>query len=261
MTPFSATLRSEWTKLVTLRSTTWLVVLGLVLSVGLSALIALVAGVTWQDWDAAERSSFEPIGFALIGGIPSALLYVALGAKAATSEYGAGMIRLTFTATPRRGRVLAAKALVVAAVTLFAGLVLNVGMVVVAQAIFAAYGIESRSLGDGDVLRAVLVGGALSPLFPVIALALGFVARSTAAAVIGVFVLIFAPPFLGGVLPRWWDQHVLALAPGPASDAVAVGHLEGVTTPLSAGAGLLLVIAWTALFLGGAWALLERRDA
>jgi hypothetical protein len=54
---------------------------------------------------------------------------------------------------------------------------------------------------------------------------------------------------------------VLALAPGAASDAVAVGHLEGVTTPLSAGVGLLLVVAWTALFLGGAWALLERRDA
>ena len=171
------------------------------------------------------------------------------------------MIRLTFTATPRRGRVLAAKAAVVAAVTLAVGLVLNVAMVAVAQAIFASYGIESRSPGDGDLLRAVLVGGALSPQFPVIALALGFVSRSTAAAVIGVFALIFAPPFLSGVLPQWWDDHVLALMPGPASDAVAVGHLEGVTTPISAGVGLLLVLAWTAVFLGGAWALLERRDA
>jgi ABC-2 type transport system permease protein len=244
-----------------LRANTWLVVLGLALGVGLSALIALVAGVTWQDWDAADRRSFEPIGFALIGGIPSALLFVALGARAATSEYGTGMIRLTLTATPRRGRVLAAKAAVVAVITLVAGLVLNVAMVVVAQSIFAAYGIESRNLGDGDLLRAVLVGGALSPLFPVIALALGFVARSTGAAMTGVFVLVFAPPFLGGLLPRWRDEHVLALAPGAASDAVAVGHLEGVTTPLSAGVGLLLVVACTALFLGGAWALLERRDA
>ena len=90
MTPFAATLRSEWTKLATLRSTTVLVALGLLLGVGLSALIALVAGVTWQDWDAAERRSFEPIGFALIGGIPSALLFIALGAKVATSDYGSG---------------------------------------------------------------------------------------------------------------------------------------------------------------------------
>ena len=134
-------------------------------------------------------------------------------------------------------------------------------MVAVAQAISASYGIESRSLGDADLLRAALVGGALSPQFPAIALALGFASCSTAAAVIAVFALIFAPPLLSGVLPQRRDDHVLALMPGPASDAVAVGHPDGVTTPISAGVGLPLALAWIAVFLGGAWALLERRDA
>ena len=169
--------------------------------------------------------------------MPSALIFIALGAKVATSEYGSGMIRLTLTATPRRGRVLAAKAAVVTLVTLAVGLALNVGMVAVAQAIFASYGIESAGLGDGDLLRAVVLGGVLSPLFPVIALALGFMLRSTAAVVVAVFVLLFAPAFLAGLLPEWWSDNVLAFMPGPASDAVAISHLEGAATPISAGVG------------------------
>ena len=235
--------------------------LSLVLALALSALLALVVGITWHDWKPAERRDFEPIGAALIGGIPSAIFFLAIGVKAATAEYGAGMIRLTLTATPRRGRVLAAKALVVAGLTLVAGLVLNVAMVAVAQATFGFYGIESReprrwrraargagrrralAAVPGDRARARLRaaqhgGGDDRRPRPDLRAA---VPRRRAAAVV--------------------DQHVLALAPGPASDAVAVGHLEGVTTPLSAGVGLLLVLAWTAVFLGGAWALLERRDA
>ena len=85
--------------------------------------------------------------------------------------------------------------------------------------------------------------------------------RSTAAAIIAVLVLLFAPPFLGGLLPEWWSDNVLAYVPGPASDAIAIGHLEGAATPLSAGVGVLVVLAWLALFLGAAWAVLERRDA
>ena len=123
------------------------------------------------------------------------------------------MMRLTLTATPRRGRVLAAKALVVAAVTLVAALVGNVAMFLLAQAILASYGIETTSLGDADALRAVLGSAALAPLFPVIGLALGIALRSTAATIIAVLAVIFAPPFLGGVLPQSWQGDALEYVP------------------------------------------------
>ncbi|MGI9099511.1 MAG: ABC transporter permease subunit [Solirubrobacteraceae bacterium] len=260
MTPFPATLRSEWTKLVSLRSTKLTVALGAILGVGLSALLAVVAGATWHDWEPAARREFEPIGIALVGGVLSAIFFLVLGVKAATAEYGSGMIRLTLAATPRRSRVLAAKAAVVAAITLVAGLVSTAGMFLAAQAVFASYGLQSARLGDADALRTVLAGGALSPLFPVIALALGIVLRSTAAAVIAVFALIFAPPFLGGLLPAWVQEHLLVYLPGAASDAIAIGHLEGSSTGLAPGVAALVLIAWLAVFLGGAWAALERRD-
>ena len=228
----------------------------------MAGLLAWIAGMTYDEWDAAGRREFEPIATALIGGILSAILFLVLGVKAATVEYGSGMIRRTLTATPRRGRVLAAKALVVGAISLVAGLVLMGGMFLVAQAIFASYGMRSASLRDADALRAVLAGAVLSPLFPVIALTLGIVLRSTAGAVIGIFALIFSPPFLGGLLPAWFAENVIRYLPGAAGDAISVGHLPGAGEDLlPAAVAAVGVVAWLAVFLGAAWAVFERRDA
>lgn len=156
MTPFSATLRSEWCKLVALRSTRLSVVLALTLGIGMSALLAWLAGMTFDDWDAAGRREFEPIGLSLIGGLLSAIFFLVIGVKVATGEYASGMIRLTLTATPRRERVLAAKAIVVSVLMTACGLVLAVTTFLVSQTIFASYGMPSASLADGDALRAVL---------------------------------------------------------------------------------------------------------
>ena len=93
------------------------------------------------------------------GSLFSAIVFAVIGATAVTSEYGSGMMRITLTATPRRGRVLAAKAAVVAAVTLVAGLVTATTTFVVAQLVFASYGVPTASLGDGDALRTVLGDG------------------------------------------------------------------------------------------------------
>ncbi len=261
MTPFAATLRSEWCKIVSLRSTKVLLALAVLLGVGLTALVAWVLGATFDQWDRAGRSAFEPIGTAMVGAILSAILLLVLRIKAATSEYASGMIRLTLTATPRRRRVIAAKAAVVALLTLVAGVLLTVAMFLVAQAIFASYGMPSASLADGDALRAVLGNGILAAQFPVMAMALGIVLRSTSGAVLGVFAMIFGPPSLGGLLPAWYGEHVVQYLPGAASDAISMGHLEGVADGLPPGLATLVVAAWLAIFLAGAWVALERRDA
>jgi hypothetical protein len=260
MTPFSAVLRSEWIKLSSLRSTRVSLALAAVLGLALSAVVAIVIGETHDDWGAQERGEFDPVEVGLVGAVPVLLVFLAIGAKAATSEYGAQMIRLTFAATPRRGRVLAAKALVVAGLLAVAGVMLLAACELLTQAILASYGVESATLTDPDLLRAALGTGLLAPQFPLLALALGFVLRSTAGAVIGVFVVLFGPAFLGGLLPSWW-QDVLDYGPGRAGDAVAIGHLENTAAGISGILGAVLVLAWAALFLGVAWAVLERRDA
>ena len=261
MTPFSATLRSEWTKISSLRSTKVMLAFSLVSALALSALLALVVGNTWDDWKAADRRDYEPIGAALIGQLASAILFLVIGVKAATAEYGAGMMRLTLTATPRRGRVLAAKALVVSAVIIVAALVCNLAMFLLARAILSAYGIETTSLIDSDALRAVLGSAALAPLFPVIGLALGIVLRSTAATIIAVLAVIFGPPFLAGVVPQSWQGDALEYLPMAAGDAISIGHLPDSAAGLSPAVAALIVAGWLAVFLGGAWAVFERRDA
>jgi len=261
MTRFSATLRSEWTKLSSLRSTKVMLACGLLFAVALSALLALVVGNTWDDWKPSDRRDYEPIGAALIGQLASAIFFLVIGVKAATAEYGAGMMRLTLTATPRRGRVLAAKALVVTAVTLAAAVVCNVAMFLVAKAILSFYGIETTSLADTGALRAVLGSAALAPLFPVIGLALGIALRSTAATIIAVLAVIFAPPFVGGMVPESWQGDALEYVPMAAADAISIGHLPDTAAGLSPALGAVVVAGWLAAFLGGAWAVFARRDA
>jgi len=262
MTPFSVTLRSEWTKLASLRGTWIKLAIAFVLSVGLTALLALIIGATWDDASAADRAQHDPAGIGLFGSLFSMIVFAVIGATAVTSEYGSGMMRVTLTATPRRGRVLAAKVAVVAAVTLVAGLVTATATFLLAQAVFASYGVPSASLGDVDALRTVLGDAGLTPVLPVIAVALGFATRSTAGAVTSVLAVVFTPWILGGVLPAWWRENVLDYLPGAASEAITSGHLENATDGLLApGLAALVLAAWLAAFLGAAWLALERRDA
>ncbi len=134
-------------------------------------------------------------------------------------------------------------------------------MFLLATAILSAYGIETTSLLDADALRAVLGSAALAPLFPLIGLALGIALRSTAATIIAVLAVIFAPPFVGGLVPESWKGDALEYVPMAAGDAISIGHLPDSAAGLSPALAALVVAGWLALFLGGAWAMFERRDA
>jgi ABC-2 type transport system permease protein len=258
MTPFTAVLRSEWTKLISLRSTKVALALSVVLALALTALLAVVAGATYGDWTPADRQSWEPGEASLIGGILAAIVLAVLGVTAATGEYVSGTIRLTFTATPRRGRVLAAKTLVVAAISLAAALVSNVTMFLLGQALFGAYGLETASLLDGDSLRAVFLGGALGPVLPVVALLIGLAVRSAAAAITAVFAFVVGVPILGELLPRWWQDHLFDYMLFAAADAITNTEASSALAPAAAA---LVVAGWMAVLLALTWALLERRDA
>lgn len=254
-------IRSEWTKLSSLRATRVQLWLAVVLSPALSALAALIVGLTHHDWKPADVADFEPISFSFVGTLLGGIVFAVLGVRAITAEYGSGMIRLSLTATPRRERLLAAKAAVVAGVTLAGGTLMTVAMFVIAQRIFAGYGVPSAGLGDRDALRTVLATSAMSPLVPLFALSLGFMLRSTAGAITSVLGIMFVPAIVGALVPQSWQDHVLVYLPGAASDAIAFGHLPDAPHGLSPAVAALVLLGWTALFLVGALLALERRDA
>lgn len=258
---FGATLASEWTKLISLRSTYITLGIAIFLSIGMTALISLAVGTTFDEWTPADQASFEPIMFSLSGILFSMIALAVLGVQVVTSEYSSKMSGLTFTVTPRRSRVLAAKILLVAIVTMVAGAISLFGMFLVGQAVLGAYDMPTVGLGDSDALRA-LIGLSLSaPLFPVIGAAFGFMLRSTAGAITAVLGLIWLPEIFGAFLPRWWQENVISLLPGYAADSLSMGHLvEGARYIENTWLAALVVVAWLVIFIGGALVLLNRRD-
>src|SRR3954451_22793397 len=111
---FGAMLRSEWTKLRSIRSTWIMVALAIGLSIGFSGAIALVSGLTHDSWNDTVRNQFDPILTTLSGWLFGMILVITLGVTSVTAEYGSRMVRTTFILTPRRHRVFAAKAAVLA---------------------------------------------------------------------------------------------------------------------------------------------------
>ncbi|MEX2430727.1 MAG: ABC transporter permease subunit [Dehalococcoidia bacterium] len=259
---FGSTLLSEWTKVRSVRSTYIMLGLAVVLSIGMTALISLIIAGTWEEWPPQEQAAFEPTVFSFFGSLFGAILISVWGVTLITNEYSSGMIRVTLTATPKRGRVLLAKVLVITGVTLVVGTISTFGMFLAGQAVFGASGMASASLSEADALRAVALVSLISPAYPIVGAALAVFMRSTAGAITSILALIFAPSIFGGLLPPWWQENVLAFVLGPVTDSITIQHLGPpslmyLDTWVAVGA----LAAWLIVFVGGAYYVLERRDA
>src|SRR5580704_14789808 len=121
---FGGTLRSEFTKIRSVRSTYWTLLVLLVISVGIGAAICAGTAANWNQASAADRATFDATQVSIAGlFFLGQLVIVVFGAMVLTAEYSTGMIRTSLTAMPRRVTIYAAKALVFAIVALVVTLV------------------------------------------------------------------------------------------------------------------------------------------
>ncbi|WP_030789365.1 ABC transporter permease [Streptomyces sp. NRRL S-920] len=243
-------LASEWTKIKSVRSTMWTLGIFIALVVG----IGLLAAANTQPEDYADVPYTIPAFFGLILG---QICLITLGVLVTSSEYGTGMIRTTFTASPQRYRVLTAK-VVVFFVTAF---------VVSAGSIFLV-GLTTSSMHSGtgadDVPWAgtVLKGGLYVSLLGVLALAVGSMLRHSAGAITAMLGVVLVPAILPAFLMIWKSTQSLG---EKMSDYNAINSLakifgaEGMDSP-GGTSQLVVLIVVTLLALGGAFALLEKRD-
>jgi len=209
----------------------------------------------------------------LIGTFVGLLAVVVVAALFVTAEYRRGLIRMTFAATPSRGRVLAAKAVVVGAAGFIAGL-LGAGIAVLTgEAITRARGYYAFPVSGLTEAR-VIVGTALIAAFAsVLALAIATIVRRSAATVAIVIVVIVLPYFFAeaSVLPLSAVDWLLRVMPAagfalqqvyPAYHQVSMIYAPfSGYFPLAPWAGLAVLAAWTAAALALAAYLLHRRDA
>jgi len=260
MTTFTDALHAEWTKLRTVAGTAWLLVAAVVLTVGLST--ASAAGVSCGGPGCGE----DPAKVGLLGVTLGQAVVAVLAVLAVGEEYGTGMIRVTFAAMPRREAVLAAKALVVAAVTAAAGLVAVLGSVIGALLLLPGNGFTAANgygphLATAATARAAL--GSVLYLVLVALLALGVTAllRDSALAVGAVLGLLYLFPIVVMVISNPdWHRHAQQLSPMQAGLAVQA-TIDLARQPLSPwqGIGVLAVWAFGALGIGGL--VMKLRDA
>lgn len=258
---FAQQLLAEWTKIRSIRSFYVELALTLILALGFTALISLAIGGSFDQLSAQDQATFDPVLTSFVGRIFGLVTLIVLGVTFSAFEYTSGMIRLTMTATPQRGRVLAAKAAIVFVVSLLVGVIIAFGCFLVGQTVFKAYDVPTGTLSDGATLRAVVAAWLTTPVWPLLGLAIGFILRSTASAITTTLVLIFGPAFFGGLLPDWWQKHLLAYLPTSAEDSLlSTRSTASSLTHLDAPVAALVLVAWLAVALGVAYALLRRRD-
>jgi ABC-2 type transport system permease protein len=250
--------RSEWTKLVSLRSTRWSLLAAVVLTIGLPALFATVVSSHWSTMNPAERADRHPLDIALAGVNLSQLAIAVLGVLVITGEYSTGMIRASFSAVPKRLPVLWAKLGVFALVTLVIAVPSVLAAFFASQAILGRHHILQTSLSDPGVARAVLGGAVYLTLVGAFALAIGAIVRNTAGGISLFAALFFVVPPLMFLLPSSWRTAISPYLPSEAGRAVF--SLTHGTDMLAPGPGLALFVGYVVLATAIAAVLLVRRD-
>ena len=209
----------------------------------------------------------------LTGTLAALIAVIVVGTQLITTEYRQNLIHVTLAATPRRGRVLIAKAIVLGAVTFTAGLAATPVAMTLGERLARANGVHIFAVTTATGLRMVVGTAALLAATAVLALAVGAVVRRGAEAVAAVVVAIVLPciligiPFLPEGVADWLTRVTPAAAFAVQQTLVRYDHVDSLYTPyhgyypLTPWAGLAVLAGWTAAALVAAVVVLRRRDA
>ncbi|WP_026931308.1 ABC transporter permease [Glycomyces tenuis] len=204
---FHRTLRAEWIKLRSLRST-WYTLAGLfAVGMGITSLaMGSAVAAEYESLTAAERLDWDPTALSLRTYIVAQLIIGSLGILTVTSEYATGLMQTSLAATPRRHRLLAAKAILITGVAVVTGEVLMFTSFLLGQALLASQDVPNASLGDPGVLPAVAGGGVYLAAIALLAVGLGALLRATAGALATLVGVIFLIPGFSGLFPSWLED-------------------------------------------------------
>lgn len=207
----------------------------------------------------------------LLGLIVALIVIIVVATMFITVEYRSGLIRTTFTATPRRGRVLAAKAVVIGVVAFLVGALAAAVAVPLGEHHLTANGNYIFPASALTVARIIAGSGALVAVTAVAVLALGTILRTSAGAVTAGIVVFVLPYIIGSVASGGAGTWLFRLTPAagfsvlgafPRSALVNYPYTLGNGYyPLAPWAGLLVLCAYAAAALAVAAHLLRRRDA
>jgi ABC-type transport system involved in multi-copper enzyme maturation permease subunit len=226
------------------------------------------------DLGNVNNGTGTPISQTLDGIFIGMMIAIVLGAVFITAEYRRGLIRVTLAATPARGRVLAAKAIVLGSVTFAGALIACAVSVSLGSHLLRMHGNVIDPVPFVTWLRVVIGTAVILAAAAVLAVALGTMFRRGAATVSAAIVVVVLPWFLAVALPTMpaaAADWLLRLSPAaafaiqqtiPQYAQVAGSYTPfGGFFPLAPWAGFAVLCGWTAGALWLAAHLLRRRDA
>jgi ABC-type transport system involved in multi-copper enzyme maturation permease subunit len=209
----------------------------------------------------------------LTGTFAALIAVIVVGALFITTEYRRKLIHVTLAASPRRGRVLLAKAIVLGAVTFVAGLAGAVVAVPLGVRLSRANGVYVFPVTSSTELRVALGTAALLATASILALSVGAIFRNSASAVTTVIVAIVLPyllianPFMPASVANWLTRVTPAAAFAVQQTLVQYPQVANPYTPyndyypLAPWAGLAVLAGYAAVSLAVAAVVLHRRDA
>ncbi len=259
---FGGTLRSELTKIGSVRSTVWTLLVLFAVSVGIGAAASRLSATGWSNTPPAQRTPLDATQVSLVGLLVlGPLVIVVLGALVLTAEYSTGMIRTSLIAMPRRIVLYLAKAAAFAAVALAASLATALTAFLLGQSLLASTH-QSATLAGHDVLRAVIGSALYITLCGLFAFAAAAIIRNNAATITAMIGLLFVLPVLVNLLP--WSNDLVRWLPTSAARAISatIWNAGPQNSHLFSPGGQFAVFAvYTAVLLVVGGILFRKRDA
>lgn len=251
--------KSEWTKIRTVRSTMWTIGVTVLLGIGIGALVCAVTQAHWSSMNLGSQLSFDAPATSLVGLFIAQFSVGILGVLVISAEYSTGTIRATLSSAPKRSRVFAAKvivfgllAFVVAEFTSFVAFFLG-------QFLLSAPATHA-TLSSPGAFRAVFGGGLYICVLGLIALGLGTIIRHTAGAISAFVGILLILPIIAATLPNQLSQDLRRFMP----DRIGVDILTtkgGIAGGFSPWVGLLILCIYAVVLLVIGNSLMQRRDA
>jgi ABC-2 type transport system permease protein len=246
----------EWTKIRSIRSNYWTLLIAATATLAVTALVAHGFGTVRAP---RTGSPIDTLASSFLGYAEYTVLPVSiLGVLVFTSEYSSGLISTTFTVVPQRRAVLAAKAAVTGIAAFIAGEALAVACFFLTQAILSPSH-RGLALSHPGAARAVLAAGLVLTACTLVGLGAGAVIRHTAGAIAATVVLIYLLAAACLLLPPPWNARLGKFTlPFAAYQLMTLHPQPGLLSPA---VSLLVLAAWPAIALLIAAITLTRRDA
>ncbi|MFC4010955.1 ABC transporter permease [Nonomuraea purpurea] len=242
-------LRSEWTKIRSVRSTVWTLAVTALLMAGMGALAATASA------DSMPRPvpGAQAVMMSLTGVMLASLPMATLGVLVISGEYRTGGIRTSLMAVPQRLRLLTGKVAVFTATALVVSTIAAASSVLIGLLIIGPASVEPGAVAQG-------VAGASLYLTAcgLFGLGLGTLIRHTPGALVSAIALILVLPTMASQLPGRWGASVAEYFTTNAGLLVVSGRSSATLGPWS---GFAVYLAWVAVAMVAGAVLLRRRDA